>query len=90
MVDQDSDPEIAMAMGITLSWPLGTRDMDPEFGVDDELFLSGGPSADEIRAALAHGEPRALTQITNDDSDLQNFAASVRVAWSDASQDPDA
>jgi hypothetical protein len=89
MVDQNSDAEIGMAMAITLSWPLGTRDLDPEFGIDEELFLSGGPSADEIRAALQHGEPRAIARIVNDDSALTNFAAAVRVAWSDAKQDPD-
>lgn len=89
MVEQDSDAEIGMAMAITLSWPLGSRDLDPEFGIEEEAFLDGGVNIDEIRLALEHGEPRALPDITTDDSLLSEFAQAVQVAWTAATVEPE-
>lgn len=79
--DQDSDAEIQSCMAVILSWPLGTRETDLEFGLEDQEGLQGGADLDEIRQALALYEPRAIEQITQDPAALANFVSSVRVGW---------
>lgn len=88
--EQGSDAEIQSCMAVVLKWPLGTRELDPDFGVPEENFQTGGADLDDIKAALAHGEPRALTQLTADDSQLAQAIATVNVGWnvSDAGVTP--
>ena len=78
---QGSDAEIESCMAVVLKWPLGTRELDPDFGVPEEQFLTGGANLDEIRVALAHGEPRATETITQDDTQLASFVSAVQVGW---------
>lgn len=78
---QGSDAEIESCMAVALKWPLGTRETDPDFGVPEEAFLTGGADLDEIRQALIHGEPRATEQVMQDDSQLISFVSAVQVGW---------
>lgn len=87
-VEQGSDQEIAACMAVVLSWPLGTREGNPDFGVDEQAFLNDGASLDEIRQALDVNEPRALTEITADDTQLGQFLEQVRVGYAPAQQQP--
>lgn len=78
---QGSDLEIESCMAVVLKWPLGTRELDPDFGLPEENFLTGGANLDEIRAALIYGEPRATETVIQDDSQLADFVAAVQVGW---------
>lgn len=87
--EQETDAEIEDGMAISLLVPQGTR-LDPEFGLTDPNFGTGGADLAAIRAAIAYAEPRALTAITEDDKQLQQFVAAVTVAWDRNDQDPQA
>ncbi len=79
---QDSDADIASCMATIILWPLGTHDLNPDFGTPEEAFLQNGPDLGEIRYALKSNEPRADTRVTLDDSQLTGFVGSVRVGFS--------
>ena len=79
---QNSDADIASCMATIILWPLGTHDLNPEFGTPEEAFLQGGPDLGEIRQALQTNEPRAEETVTLDDPTLAGFVANVRVGFS--------
>lgn len=79
---QDSDADIASCLATILLWPLGTHDLNPDFGVPEEAFLQGGPDLDEIRQALKVNESRADEIVTMDDPTLAGFVANVTVGFS--------
>lgn len=62
---------------VVLLYPLGSRPLVPEFGTEDQAFEQGAPDLDEIRAALASGEPRVDVDVQLDDDDLIRLAAGV-------------
>jgi hypothetical protein len=78
---QDDDLEIESAMAGSVLWPLGARELDPNFGTPDEAFLNGGPDLDEIAAAISYGEPRAVPIMSSDPSMLPQFVANVTAGW---------
>lgn len=80
--EQDSDAEVEGCIAAVLSWPIGTRRGDPGFGVPNELFESGGPHLDEIRAAVSANEPRAAgVRDEVIDQALRAGIATVRVGF---------
>ncbi len=79
---QDSDAEIESCMAVILSWPLGARETDEEFGIDDQVGLQDGADLNEIRTALEVYEPRATDAVTQDDAALAQFVSDVTVGWS--------
>lgn len=58
-VEQDSVDEVAQCVYVVLSYEEGSRPELPDFGIESQLFLQGGVSQDEIRAAVEEWEPRA-------------------------------
>lgn len=82
LAPQNSDKDIASCMATTLLWPLGTHDLNPDFGTPEEAFLQNGPDLNEVRRALAINEPRAQAIVGLDDRALTGFVASVRVGFS--------
>lgn len=80
-VEQESDDEIAGCYAVILSWPLGTRDLLPDFGVDEQAFQQGGADLEEIRTALQVNETRAIPSLTEDDEQLQDFIDTVRAGF---------
>jgi phage baseplate assembly protein W len=77
--EQDSVDEIADCVVAVLSYPLGSRPELPDFGVDEQAFVQGGPDLDEIRAAIDAYEPRASVELELTDDRLLDFVAEVRV-----------
>lgn len=84
-VEQDSDDDIEASLATIVSWPLGTRDSDPDFGVDEQAFLQDGPDLEEIRTALQIAEPRAIPLLDEDDGTLlERLIANIRVRYARA------
>jgi hypothetical protein len=86
--DQDSDAEIASCMAVICLWPIGTRETDVEFGIDEQAFLENGADLGEIRDALTTYEPRAVEDIVGDDTQLDGWLSAVRVGWDATQGDP--
>jgi hypothetical protein len=80
-VEQDSDAEIEGCMATGLSWPLGTRDLNPDFGIDEQAFLQDGADLEEIRTALTVSEPRAIPLLEADDTLLDRMVQTVRTRY---------
>ncbi len=78
--EQGSDQDIASCMATILCWPLGARDLDPEFGITTPLFRQGGADLDEIKQQLLLREPRAATTIA-DEQALTGLVEQVRVGF---------
>lgn len=81
-VAQGTDAEVrGVCCRTILLYPLGSRPLVPEFGVEDQSFdqvgENAGPDLEEIRAALAANEPRAGTSIDISDRVLTELAAGV-------------
>lgn len=81
-VEQGTDAEIrGVCCRTILLYPLGSRPLVPEFGVEDQSFEqigeNSGPDIDELRAALAANEPRAVTVLNLTDRDLAELASGV-------------
>lgn len=87
-VEQDSDDDLASCIATCLLWPLGTRNLNPDFGIRDPLFRQGGPDLDEIRQQLLLNEPRAETTVTLDDPTLTGFIARVTVGFNQGTGSP--
>lgn len=85
MVEQDSAEDIAGCIATGVLWPLGTRDLDPDFGNLDPLGQTA-VNIDAVRQAAAYADRRAsgLT-VVQDDGQLAQFVASVRVAFTQPS-----
>lgn len=80
-VQQGTDEEIESCMMVVLRWPLGTRQLDPDFGVPEGNFQTGGADLDDIRAAVAYGEPRAVGRVDQDDAQLAQLLSAIHVGW---------
>jgi phage baseplate assembly protein W len=81
-VEQGTDAEVrGVCVRSILLYPLGSRPLVPEFGVEDQSFdqVSGtdGPDLDELRSAIAASEPRADTAVSITDRDLTELAQGV-------------
>lgn len=80
--EQGSDDDVGSSIATVVLWPLGTRPLNPDFGMPDESFLAGGADLEEIRAAIVANEPRAASlEIVQDDAQLANFLSSVRIGF---------
>jgi hypothetical protein len=80
--EQDSDAEVADCIAVVLSWPVGTRQGEPDFGVPGQLFGSGGPDLSEIRNAVTANEPRAAgVRDEVIEAALRRGVATVRVGF---------
>lgn len=81
-VEQDSDDDIEASMAVIVSWPIGTRDSNPDFGIDEQAFQQGGADLDEISTALQIAEPRATPLLEQDDGTLiAQLLARVRARY---------
>lgn len=82
IVEQGTDAEVrGVCCRTILLYPLGSRPLVPEFGVEDQSFdqvsANAGPDLDELRAALAANEPRADLTVSITDRDLTELARGV-------------
>jgi len=77
-VPQDTPEEVVgVCVRVVLMYPLGSRPMVPEFGVEDQAFEGGAVDVEEIRAAIAASEPRATSDPDLSDQRLIDLAAGV-------------
>lgn len=66
-VEQDSDDEIIDCVEVLLRTPLGWRIDLPEYGVRPQEFTEGGANREELIAAIAEWEERALVVIEREE-----------------------
>src|SRR4051812_3989858 len=58
-VQQDTTAEVAACVAAIVSFPLGYREDQPEFGITDPAFSTRPIDTSEIEDAIANYEPRA-------------------------------
>lgn len=76
-VEQDSGPDVLMATEITLRWPLGFTDEQPDYGLPDLAFVSGGVDFGIIKAEVDQWEPRA--HVTLSDGEYEELVDEILV-----------
>lgn len=76
-VEQDSTEEIANCVWAVLTTPLGSREIDPSFGIPEQVFQQGGVDVDDLRSAIEEQEPRAETALTA--GEIEEMAQTVEV-----------
>jgi hypothetical protein len=87
---QDTVEELATNVGVIVSFPVGSRLEDPEFGIDDPEFREIPANWDDVQDAVAAYEPRAEMQIEQDPVDpLDPTATQVRLRVTMAGGDDD-
>lgn len=78
-VEQDTDVEIGQCIESSARTQPGQRLDLPEYGVPDQAFVQGGPSAAVVRAAILRDEPRARVLVTADPSQLDDMIGRISV-----------
>lgn len=59
VVEQDSLEEIAQCVYAVLATEPGSREEEPDFGLDDQAFRMGGADLDHFQEIVSQYEPRA-------------------------------
>jgi phage baseplate assembly protein W len=63
-VQQDTTAEVAGCVAAIVSFPIGYREDQPEFGISDPAFSLRPIDTSEVEAAIANYEPRADVTVT--------------------------
>lgn len=58
LIEQDSIDEIGQCVYVVLATPLGSRAVDPEFGLDDQAHVKNGARLEDLTDAIEASEPR--------------------------------
>ena len=72
VVEQDSVEEVVQCVTAIINTPVGFREDQPEYGMEDPTFLEGGVDAEDIEAIVGEWEDRATTMTTSEMDDLVN------------------
>ncbi len=72
VVEQDELDELAQCVEAIVRCPLGYREDEPEFGMDDQAFLENGIDSEELRSVIERWEPRADLLVESELQDLMN------------------
>lgn len=83
-VQADGQADIQNCVEALLRTTRGERLEEPEYGIPDMTFASGGPSVAPIREAIDRWEPRARYAAEADGSDLDTMIGRVRVTMQEA------
>jgi phage baseplate assembly protein W len=79
-VQQDTTAEVAACVAAIVSFPLGYREDQPEFGISDPAFSTRPIDTAEVEDAIAEYEPRADVTVTESDYNPRDpLAAEVEI-----------
>ena len=77
-VDSESDQDIDNSVMVLLSTHLGERLDNPDYGVEEQVFIEGGADLQHLSEAIARWEPRV--QIDVDSVEFADMVESIRIA----------
>lgn len=87
VISQDSQAEIEQGVEAVLRTRLGSRIMQPLFGVPEYLFLENGVNADLVRDQVLKGEPRARFSVSVNDAELGEMISRVLITMKETNAD---
>lgn len=66
LIEQDTIDEIGQCVYAVLATPLGSRAVDPEFGLNDQAHVKNGARLEDLTDAIEASEPR-VTELDFED-----------------------